>query len=124
MELTLLPGSFAVCRLAPDAVLPAPSGHSLWSVTRTADEISVVCEDREAPTGSRIEPGWAALRVEGPIAFTEIGVVAGISTRLAEAGVSIFVVSTFDTDYVLVKHERLRDAIAALESAGYRIANP
>lgn len=121
LRLTLLRESFAVCRLAPDAVVPAPAGSSFWSVTRTADEISVVCEERCAPPAARIEAGWVALRIDGPLDFSEIGIIAGISRILADAEISIFVISTFDTDYILVKRKRVGATIEALESAGHQV---
>ena len=105
--LTLLPGRFAVCRFEPDAPLPSWVFHEsahLWCVMRTPDELSVTCpEDDLPPSVERAERGWRAFRVEGPIPFGEVGVVAGVTAPLAAAGVPVFVLSTYDTDYVLVK---------------------
>lgn len=112
----------AVCRLPADAPLPTDPGPSpLWSVTRTADELSLVCGWPHAPAGARREGPWRALQVAGPLDFALTGVLASIAAPLAEAGVSIFAVSTFDTDYVLVREERLADAVAALRRAGHDV---
>jgi hypothetical protein len=121
--LTLLPDRFAVCRFEPDAPLPAWVFHDaarLWCVMRTPDELSVVCpEDDLPPSVTRAERGWRALKVEGPIPFGEVGVIAGLTAPLAAAGVPVFVLSTYDTDYLLVKEADLERARAAL---GGRIA--
>jgi hypothetical protein len=118
--LTLLPDHLAICRLDPDAPLPAWVFHEsarLWCLMRTPDELSVTCpEDDVPPSITRVERGWRAFRLEGPIPFGEVGVVAGVTAPLAAAGVPVFVLSTYDTDYVLVKVadlERARGALAA-----------
>ena len=121
MVLTVLPGTFAVCRLAADAAVPLWARGAFVSVTRTVEELSVLCEAAGVPPDVRSEGAWRALSVAGPLAFEEIGVLAGLAAPLAEAGVSIFVVSTFDTDYVLVKSARLAAARTALEAAGYTV---
>ena len=119
LRFSILPGSFAVLRLAPDADVPAgllvPPFHSL---TRTSAELSVVCPEAALPEGTRAERGWALLALAGPFPFEMVGVLASVLGPLATAGVSIFALSTFDTDYVLVKHERLADAVASLAAAG------
>ena len=91
----------------------------LLSVTRGTGEISVVCEERFAPPKARVEGGWAAMRLEGPIPFEATGVLASVAAPLASAGVGIFAVSTYDTDYVLVKEGDVPRAQAALEAAGF-----
>lgn len=113
MQLQEIPGSFAICRLAPGAGLPA----RFLSLTRTAEELSLVCLEADVPTGARAEPGWRAFRVAGTLDFALTGVLAALAKPLAEAGVSIFAVSTFDTDYLLVRD--LPAARAALEAAGH-----
>lgn len=125
--LTLLPGRFVVCRFPPDAALPAWAFHEsahVWSITRTPDELSVVCDEDDVPPS--VEPAalrWRAFRVDGPIPFEEIGVIAGLSAPLAAAGVPVFVLSTHDTDLVLVPAEELERARAAWVQAGVSVRN-
>lgn len=120
LRFAVLPGSFAVLRLEPDADVPldllVPPFHS---VTRTPAELSVVCPETAVAEGARTETGWALLALAGPFPFEMVGVLASVLGPLATAGVSIFALSTFDTDYVLVKRERLADAIGALTAAGH-----
>jgi len=121
-SLTLLPGRFAICRFPPDAPLPAwlfHEGAAVWSLTRTPGELSVVCDDDEVPPSVAPAPGrWRAFQVEGPIPFDEVGVIAGITAALAAAGVPVFVVSTHDTDLVLVPETVVERARGALQVAG------
>ena len=121
-KLAWLPGAFAVCRLSPDVPVPILTGRSsLYSVTRTDRELSIVCEEAAAPEGAVRETGWRALRLEGRIPFSVTGVLAGLSAPLARAGLPIFVVSTFDTDYVLVRDSDAEAARAALERDGFTL---
>lgn len=125
LSLSILPGRLAVVRLVPGDPLPAwaaiPAGP-LWSVTRTAEEVSVVTEDGAVLDGhASAERGWRALKVAGPLDFALTGVLASLAGPLAAAGISLFAVSTFDTDYVLVKANRLPDAVAALHGAGHAV---
>jgi len=122
LELTLLPERFAISRLAADAPVPdwATQGP-FYSVTRTADELSIVTELSRVPTGVQSQCGWRILKVHGPFVLSEIGVLVALAAPLAEAKVSLFAVSTFDTDYLLVASETLPAAIAALERAGHTI---
>ena len=116
--LSLLPGRFVVCRFGPDEPLPAWLFHEearVWSMTRTPNELSVVCDEDGLPPAVTPAPQrWRALQVEGPIPFDELGVIAGISGALAAAGIPVFVLSTHDTDLVLVPEEKLGVARAAL----------
>jgi hypothetical protein len=122
LELTLLPERFAISRLAAHAPIPewATQGP-FFSVTRTGDELSVVTELSHVPPGIPSQPGWRVLKVHGPFVLTEIGVLSALATPLAEAKISLFAVSTFETDYLLVASEALSAAIAALERAGHKI---
>ena len=124
-DLTVLPGSFAIVHLAADAPFPqwAVQGE-FFSVTRTSDEVSVVCTADQVPKDVKAEAGWRVLKVKGPFALSEIGVLAALSASLAEAKVSLFAISTFDTDYLLVSEKQLLAAIAALRGAGHRISEP
>jgi hypothetical protein len=120
--LTLLSGEYAVCRLGARDELPAWAlDGELFSVTRTADELSVVCEARFAPDGVRCEREWRCLKVEGPFEFSVVGVLSALTGALARAGVSVFAVSTFDTDYLLVKAADLDRATVALAADGHTV---
>ena len=120
MRFTLLDSRFAVARLDPDADVPAwiPRGP-FTSVTRTASELSIVCDEAAIPPDVRAEGGWRCLGLEGPIPFETVGIAAEFTRILAERGISVFVVSTFDTDYVLVQH--VDGAIEALLTAGHEV---
>ena len=122
LSLSLLDGHMSVCRLDSATKVPdwAVSG-GFFSVTRTDDELSVVCPEEVVPEDVRSEGGWRALKLEGPFEFSEVGVLLSVASPLAEAGVGIFAVSTFDTDYVLVKGEQLRSAVAALRGRGHEV---
>lgn len=124
MDLRVLPDRLSVCRLPSDAPWPVPSpGTSFYSATRTDAEISVVCTEDSAPTGAhvRVEPDWRALEVAGPLDFSMVGVMAALTAPLADVDVSVFVVSTYDTDYVLVHAAALERAVEALRSAGHQV---
>lgn len=121
MQLLVLPGTFAICRLAPDEPIPNWATGEFVSVTRTTDELSIVCDDDHVPADAAAERCWRCLRVAGTLDFSETGVLASLSEPLAVAGVSIFVVSTFDTDYLLVRENSLSDAIVAFQKAGHAV---
>ncbi len=120
MELRVLPDRLAVARLPHDAPWPVPARPSGFvSVTRTENELSVVCPEDEIPDGATtVERGWHALEVVGPLDFSMVGVMAALTRPLADVGVSVFVLSTFDTDYVLVHASALEKAVHALREAG------
>jgi hypothetical protein len=122
MTLTTLPGSYAVCQLQPDAPLPdwATRGP-LWSVTRAGTELSIVCEASAVPPAVRAHGPWRALMVRGPMALDLVGVLASLTSPIADAGISLFAVSTYDTDYLLVHEADLDGAVAALERAGHHV---
>jgi len=122
LTLTLLPDLYAVSRLDSHAPVPAwASSGDFVSITRTADELSVGCPQSLVPDGIRCERGWRCLRVVGTMDFSMIGVVASLVTPLAESGISVFVISTFDTDYLLVKTDDLERAMAVLRGAGHSL---
>lgn len=122
VALRLVPGRLSVCRLPADAPWPIPArAQSLFSVTRTAQEISIVCDEDEAPHGARVEAEWSCLEVVGPLDFQMVGVLAGLTHCLAAVGVSVFVMSTYDTDLVLVREHNLVPAMAALAQSGYAL---
>jgi uncharacterized protein len=122
LELRLLPEHFAITRLAADSPIPAWATEGpFFSVTRTGDELSVVTELFRVPADVPSQPGWCVLKVHGPFVLSEIGVLAALAMPLAEARISLFAVSTFDTDYLLVASETLSAAVAALERAGHTV---
>jgi uncharacterized protein len=121
LTLELLSGRYAVCRLEPASPLPDWAQGSFVSVTRTEAELSVVCPQEAVPAGVRAEPGWRSLRVKGPLGFGMTGILASLAGPLASSGVSIFVVSTYDTDYVMVQERDLARAAHALERAGHAL---
>lgn len=117
-----------MCRLAPDALVPTSALESKFlCVTRTFDELSVVCAEDHVPEHllghtpdlGLAERGWLALKLEGPFPFSMTGVLASFILPLAEARIPIFAISTFDTDYVLIKRENVEQALAALVTAGH-----
>lgn len=121
LSLALLPDLLAVCRLDPDSPLPAATSAGFWSVTRTADEISVILPEDQVQPGWKVEPGWRAFHVAGPLDFGLTGVLASLAQPLADAGIPVFVLSTFDTDYLLVKEVRLERATQTLFKAGHTV---
>jgi hypothetical protein len=123
LRLRVMPGRLAICRLDASAPVPAWAMQTGFvSVTRTDRELSVVCDEARLPAGQRAEVGYVALEVAGPMPLSTTGVLASLAVPLRDAGVSIFAVSTYDTDYVLVKAALLHAAIAALEGAGHTVA--
>jgi hypothetical protein len=115
-------GLFAVCKLPPGSAIPGWATAGDWfSVARTGEELSVVCRQEAVPPGTPAEVGWRCLRVAGAMPFTLIGVLASLTGPVAAAGVGIFVVSTFDTDYLFVKEAEVRVAVAALRRAGHHV---
>lgn len=120
LTLSVLPETLAVVQLPPDAPLPSLGG-AFFSLTRTEGELSLVCAEAFVPAGAKCESGWTALKLHGPFEFTLTGILAAVLEPLRDAGVGIFALSTFDTDYVLVKAERLDDALAALRGAGHTV---
>jgi hypothetical protein len=122
LTLALLTGGYAVCRLPADAPVPAWAAGELVSVTRTADELSVVSLEGGVPADVRVERGWRCLRVAGTLGFELVGVLAALLAPLAGAGVGVFALSTFDTDYLLVKEADLARAVAALRAAGHALS--
>lgn len=95
------------------------SGGPFVSVTRTAEELSVVCRRESVPEGVKAETGWGCLKLEGPFAFSEVGILLSVLEPLSGAGIPIFAVSTFDTDYVLIKQEFHGRATEILMGAGH-----
>ena len=125
LTLRVLAGMLAVCRLPPDAPWPAwAAGSPFLSLTRTAEELSVVCADEAVPAGVQSVRGWRALQVVGPLDFALTGVLAALAAPLAAAGISIFAIATYDTDYLLVQGATLAQAVAVLRLAGMTVVEP
>ncbi len=115
-----VPGTYGICRLGARARIPRWVHRSIFfSVCRSPDELSILCEERLVPKSIRCERGWSAIRVVGTLDFSLIGVLASLAQPLADARIGLFTVSTFDTDYLLVREKRLDDAVAVLEAAGH-----
>ena len=124
LTLSLLPDTFTIHRLSPRSPLPENLYRSIFfSLTQSADELSVVCKSTIKIASRKQEDGWSCLRVEGVLDFGLTGILADLSGILADAGISIFAVSTYDTDYLLVKTETLTNAVAALHDAGHTVQN-
>jgi len=124
LRLSLLDGRFAIARLVDSAPMPAaPATAALWSLTRTVNELSLVCDEQQVPAGARAERGWRAFALQGPIPFDQTGVIASLTAPLAAAEIPVFVLSTFDTDYLLVREshlERARDVLASIAGCDVR----
>jgi hypothetical protein len=121
-KLLLWSETFSICRLERNTPIPEwalTGGFS--SITRTAEELSVVCPQNRVPPGIQKQDGWKALQVEGPLDFSLTGVLASLTDPLAKEGISVFAISTYDTDYLLVKEKQLEGAIQALRGEGYEL---
>lgn len=122
LVLQVAAGEFAVCRLPATAPVPAWAGSGVFSsVTRTADELSILCPAAQVPAGIKHESGWRLLKLQGPFAFTETGILATVLAPLADAKIGILATATFDTDYVFVKAGQLVEACRVLEAAGISV---
>lgn len=123
ITLRLLPAYYSVCRLDPDASLPDGllGGPGITSITSTPDELSVVCRQEVAPRGERMESGWRVFAVAGPLDLDQTGVLSSLTQPLADGGIAVFAVSTFDTDYFLVRAASLGRAVSVLRAAGHQV---
>ncbi|MBI5649714.1 MAG: ACT domain-containing protein [Chloroflexi bacterium] len=121
MNLEILPDTIAVCRLDAAAPIPTWARGDFVSITRMRDELSIVCAQLDAPRDVKCERDWRALRVSGALDFALVGILAALATPLADAGISIFAISTFDTDHLLVKQNDFDRAIAILVQAGHAV---
>ena len=126
LRISVVPGRLAVCRLPPSEPLPAwaaatEKGSSFLCVVRTADELSVVCAEEQLPPGVACERGWRALKLEGVFDFSCVGVLVTLAAPLADEGISLLAVSTYNTDYVLVREQDLEAALLALARRGIQI---
>ena len=123
LHLQLMSEPMAICRLASDDPLPPwAMTAAYWSITRTPDELSVVCPEAVVPPEVAASRGWRALRFEGPLPLDQTGILASVTTPLANAHVSLFALATYETDYVLIPAAQRGAAIAALEAAGHMVS--
>ncbi|QFZ22626.1 ACT domain-containing protein [Saccharothrix syringae] len=120
------PGEYTIARLPADASVPPGllDGPGLVCVTRTPAELSIVCPSEHAPRTDEVQPGWRLLTVRGPLEFTLTGIMAALSGELAAAGVTLFALSTYDTDHLLVKATDLGRAVQALRNSGHEVTKP
>jgi hypothetical protein len=121
LDLQLLAGTYAVSRLSPTEPIPEWARGELLALVRTPDELSVVSMAASVPEQIQSESGWRVLRIAGQLDFSLVGILAALAGALAQAGIAIFSLSTFDTDYLLVQELELEHAVRALESAGHRV---
>ena len=121
MQLSVLPDKLAVCRLSSSEDVPSWvwGNKSLLSVTYAADELSVVCASENVPNDVQCEREWRAMKVQGPLDFALTGILAAIAGPLAGSGIAIFALSTYDTDYILVKEDVLQQAVTVLKQHGH-----
>jgi hypothetical protein len=128
LDLDLLPGEYAVCRLPAGSPIPAaltegPDEKSVISLSWAPDELSIICPAERVPEGATVDTAWRCLRVVGPLDLALTGVLASLIGPLAEARVNIVTFSTYTTDYLLVPTVRLTEAMDTLHAAGHRIAS-
>ena len=122
LVLEVVPGELAICRLPPDAAVPAwGAGGGVTAAIRTPDSLTLMVPAPRVPAETDSSRGWRALRVAGVFAFSEVGVIVAVAAPLAAAGVSIMPLATYETDYVLVRDEQLALALATLRNAGHRV---
>jgi hypothetical protein len=122
LQLSLLKDSYGVCEFPSTASIPEWAlNASLCSVTRSKKELTIVCTQDVIPADIEYDSGWRCFRVDGSFDFNPIGVISSFAAPLAEAGVSIFVISTYDTDYILVKKEKVEQAVTVLTDCGHLV---
>src|SRR3954465_8912370 len=124
LPLVVLPDTLAICRLAADAAIPhwAASVEKFLTVSRTPEELSITVVQSAVPSGVRCERDYRAIRVRGQLPPDLVGILLSMAEPLAQAGLSIFAISTYDTDYVLIKERDLAAALKALREAGHQIS--
>jgi len=122
LKLSVLEGLFTIHRFPPNHEIPKQVfKDQFYSISKTSEEMSVVCSSSVFLNSERSESDWSCIKVLGPLDFSLTGILADISVVLAKAGISIFAISTFDTDYILVKSDRLHVAKQALQQAEYKL---
>ena len=123
LRIRLLQGTYAVCQIKDtENILNCFDEKDVFSITKTEDEISVVMLQDKISNDVKAEKDWRILKVEDTLDFSLIGILAKISGILAKNSISIFVISTFNTDYILVKEEKIEKAMTVLSEEGYEIS--
>ncbi len=122
LKLKLFNDKYGVCKLENDAAIPEWATYNEFlSITRTSDELSIVCTQNNIPKDVTCELDWRLLKIEGPLDFSLIGILSSISMTLAQEEISIFAISTYDTDYIMVKEKDLNNTVSALSNKGHNI---
>lgn len=122
LKMSLLKESYGVCRLNSNETIPNwVINGEVYSITKTKDELSIVCEEENIPSDVKCEKSWRVLKIEGPLDFSLVGILAKISTLMADNSISIFAISTYDTDYILIKEKDIEKAIEALQDDIYDV---
>lgn len=122
LSILVLDGEYSLCRLDAGAAVPQWAMDSVfYTITKTKDELSIVCESRLVPAGEKQDGGWRLLLIAAVLNLSLTGITARFSTALANAGVNLCVIATYNTDYIMVKNTKLSIAIEALEAAGFSI---
>jgi hypothetical protein len=121
LNLIILTEELTIVQLPPDKKIPNWVSGNFYSITRTEDELSIVCNQDIVPKNTKADKGWRAFKILGPLDFSLVGILANLSTILAKVNISIFSISTYNTDYLLVKKENLKKATKTLESAGHNV---
>lgn len=122
LRFRLLAGAYSIIRLSPGEAIPAwIAGDEFTSITRTAEELSIVCSSKNLPSGVDPGPAWACLKLEGPFPFAQTGVLLSFIAPLSNNSIPIFAISTYDTDYVLIPQEYTDTALRQLREAGYEL---
>lgn len=122
LTLSILPETLVICQMDKDARIPDwLLASTFYSITKTAEELSVVCPQTNVPEGIKKDEGWRCLKVEGPLDFSAAGILASLTMPLAKEGISVFAMSTYNTDYLLVKERHLEKAVQVLAQNGHQI---
>jgi uncharacterized protein len=124
LTVRILPETLAICQLPAAAPIPAwATADPFFSISRTADELSIVCPEAHVPASVDASRGWRALKLQGPFDFEQVGILLRVAEPLAAAGISILPIGTYETDYLLVQEAALATAVTVLQGAGHTIMN-
>ena len=125
MKLSVLEGTYAVCRLSPNTPIPdwsQKANQSFVSITQTAEELSIVCSEHLIPDGIKCEKSWKAIKVCGELDFGQIGIISSLSAPLAHNSIPVFIISTFNTDYIMVKQQYIEQTKSILRDNGHQLS--